>query len=120
MPAMIGQFPTWIFAPAPIQMLSKYCHLRHLLSFAEMKRSENCGQLRFDKKNTSSLVNYLKKMDFQCVVISLKDQGGGKEGRLVARDSNGEAGRSSGCHWMADIGNPDIGYGRFWGNYVVP
>lgn len=27
----------------------------------------------FDKKNTSSLVNYLKKMDFQCVVISLKD-----------------------------------------------
>ena len=29
--------------------------------------------LRFDKKNTSSLVNYLKKMKFQCVVISLKD-----------------------------------------------
>lgn len=27
----------------------------------------------FDRKNTSSLVNYLKKMKFQCVVISLKD-----------------------------------------------
>jgi len=27
----------------------------------------------FDKKNTNSLVNYLKKMNFQCVVISLKD-----------------------------------------------
>lgn len=29
-------------------------------------------KLRFDRKNTSSLVNYLKKMKFQCVVISLK------------------------------------------------
>lgn len=26
----------------------------------------------FDKKNTSSLVSYLKTMKFQCIVISLK------------------------------------------------
>merc|ERR1719487_304049 len=27
----------------------------------------------FDRKNTNSLVSYLKKLDFQCLVISLKD-----------------------------------------------
>merc|ERR1711972_331895 len=27
----------------------------------------------FDRKNTDSLVGYLRKLDFQCVVISLKD-----------------------------------------------
>jgi len=27
----------------------------------------------FDKKNTASLVNYLRKLNFQCLVISLKD-----------------------------------------------
>ena len=29
--------------------------------------------MRFDKKNTGSLVSYLKRLSFQCIVISLKD-----------------------------------------------
>lgn len=66
--------------------LIRCCHREELCILRQMPRTEELSPAnakvrkllpRFDKKNTSSLVNYLKKMDFQCVVISLKDGPGG-------------------------------------------
>eukprot|EP00913_Durusdinium_trenchii_P025833 g24245.t1 len=45
----------------------------------------------FDRKNTSSLVNYLKKMKFQCVVISLKDTFFAHSDSIIGRSSAGSA-----------------------------